>query len=180
MPAVMILIFCAFALSGWTMLERGRLRQAWAIGAVALAGVGIYLAASTLSVNKIATELGFRDDSHTSLVAVLDYPAVKRALACGPVSVPDHKLIPDVRIILDRGTDGVIDRGYARFLRDTKQQPGLFNAMQHGVALYPLGLAVARYGLASPTDNPLDQTPTALPGFKWIVTIGYYAAYARC
>jgi hypothetical protein len=180
MPAVMILVFCAFALTGWTMLERGRLRQAWAAGAVVLAGIGIYLAASTLSVNKIATELGFRDDSHTSLVAILDDPAVKRALACGPVSVPDHKLVPDVRIILNRGPDGVIDRGYARFLHDKKDKPALFNAIQHGVALYPLGLAVSRYGLASPTDDPLDQTPTVLDGFGWVAVTKYYAAYARC
>ena len=32
MPAVMILVFCAFALSGWTMLERGLLRRVWAAG----------------------------------------------------------------------------------------------------------------------------------------------------
>ena len=56
--------------------------------------VGVYLAASTLSVGKIQTELGFRDDGQTSLVAILDKPAVKRALRCGPVSVPDHKLAP--------------------------------------------------------------------------------------
>ncbi len=44
MPAVMILlIFCAFALSGWTMLERGLLRRVWALGALVLAGIGVYL-----------------------------------------------------------------------------------------------------------------------------------------
>ena len=36
MPAVMVLIFCAFALSGWTMLEHGLLRRLWALGSLAL------------------------------------------------------------------------------------------------------------------------------------------------
>jgi hypothetical protein len=177
MPAVMILVFCAFALSGWTMLERGLLRRVWALGAAVLAGIGIYLAASTLSVGKIETELGFRDSGQTSLVAILDTPAVRRDLACGPVSVPDHKLVPDLRLILNRGRDGVIDRGDARYLLDTGH-PALYDAEQHGVAIYPLGLAVVRYALTSPADNPLDQV--ALPGFSVIARTNYYAAYARC
>jgi len=160
------------------MLESGLLRRVWALGALVLAGIGIYLAASTLSLNKIQTELGFRDDSHTSLVAILDNPAVRRSLSCGPVSVPDHKLVPDVRIILDLGRGGVIDRGNARYLLDEKGQPALYDAMAHGVALYPLGLAVVRYALTSPADNPLDQVP--LRGFRWLATTQYYSAYGRC
>ena len=177
MPAVMILVFCAFALSGWTMLERGLLRRVWAVGAMALAAIGIYLAASTLSLNKIETELGFRDSGQTSLVAILDNANVRRDLACGPVSVPDHKLVPDVRIILNLGRNGVIDRGDARYLLD-RGQASLYDAEQHGVALYPLGLAVIRYALTSPNDSPLDQVP--LPGFRVIARTSYYAAYARC
>jgi hypothetical protein len=178
MPAVMILIFCAFALSGWTMLQRGLLRRLWALGAAVLAGIGIYLAASTLSLNKIETELGFRDDSHTSLVAILDKPAVKRDLACGPVSVPDHKLVPDVRIALNRGRNEVIDRSYALDLLEHHGQPLLYNEMQHGVELIPLGLAVSRLALTSPNDSPLVQVPVL--GFSWIAHTKYYAAYARC
>jgi hypothetical protein len=177
MPAVMILVFCAFALTGWTMLEHGLLRKLWASGAVVLMGIGVYLAASTLSLNKIETELGFRDSGQTSLVAILDKPQVRRDLACGPVSVPDHKLVPDIRLILNLGRAGVIDRGDARYLLD-KGQPALFDAEQHGVALYPLGLAVIRYALTSPNDSPLDQVPLA--GFQLIAHTGYYAAYARC
>jgi hypothetical protein len=177
MPAVMILVFCAFALSGWTMLERGILRRLWAFGAVVLAGIGIYLAASTLSIGKIQTELGFRDSGHTSLVAILDNPKVRRAEACGPVSVPDHKLVPEVRLILNRGPSGVIDRGDARYLLDN-HQPELYDAEQHGVALYTLALAVARYGLASPNDNPIDQV--TLKGFVYLANTQYYAAYANC
>jgi hypothetical protein len=144
---------------------------------MALAAIGIYLAASTLSLNKIETELGFRDSGQTSLVAILDNANVRRDLACGPVSVPDHKLVPDVRIILNLGRNGVIDRGDARYLLD-RGQASLYDAEQHGVALYPLGLAVIRYALTSPNDSPLDQVP--LPGFRVIARTSYYAAYARC
>ena len=45
-----------------------------------------------------------------------------------------------------------------------------------GVAIYPLGLAVVRYALDEPADNPLDQV--ALPGFAWSARTQYYAAYA--
>ena len=181
MPAVMILVFCAFALSGWTMLEHGLLRRLWALGSLVLVSIGVYLAASTLSIGKIQTELGFRDSGHTSLVEILHKPAVKGALACGPVSVPDHKLIPEVRLILNRGIGGVIDRGDARYELD-KANPALYDAEQHGVALYPLALAVNRYGLTSPNDSPLDQDPTTLTqlGFHFIAQTQYYAAYARC
>ena len=178
MPAVMLLIFCAFALSGWTMLQRGLLRRLWALGAAVLAGIGIYLAASTLSLNKIETELGFRDDSHTSLVAILDKPAVKRDLACGPVSVPDHKLVPDVRIVLNRGRNEVIDRSYALDLFEHHGQPRLYDEMQHGVELIPLGLAVSRLALTSPNDSPLVQVPVL--GFTKVAVTQYYSAYARC
>ncbi|HEX4033343.1 MAG TPA: hypothetical protein VHX66_02780 [Solirubrobacteraceae bacterium] len=182
MPAVMVLIFCAFALSGWTMLERGLLRRLWALGSLALVALGVYLAASTLSIGKIQTELGFRDSGHTSLVAILNKPNVKRALGCGPVSVPDHKLIPDVRFILNRGANGVVDRGDARYELDQLGNSTLSDAERHGVALYPLALAVARYALTSPQDSPLDQDPTTLTplGFHWVANTQYYAAYARC
>jgi len=178
MPAVMILIFCAFALTGWTMLKRGLLRKAWALAAAALTVVAVYQVASTLSVNKIATELGFRDDSHTSLVAILDNPKVRAALGCGPVSVPDHKLRPDVMFLLDRPASGVIDRNEARHEAAVHHDYTLVHAEQRGVALYPLGLAVSRLALVSNADNPQDQDP--IRGFKRIAVTQYYSAYKRC
>jgi hypothetical protein len=178
MPAVMILIFCAFALSGWTMLERGLLRRVWALGALALAVIGIYLAASTLSVGKIETELGFRNSGQTQLVAILHNPHVKRDLACGPISLPDHKLVPDVRLILNLDGNQVIDRAYALLLKTNNHDDSLYDRMQHGVAIYPLALAVSRYGLADPNDSPFVQVN--MTGFVRVAVTPYYAAYANC
>jgi hypothetical protein len=172
MPATMLLVFCAFALTGWTMLERGRLRRVWAAGAAVLAAYGVASAALHVSISSIQTELGFRDSGHTELVAILERPAVRHALACGPVSVPNHKLVPDVRWILDRGPSGVVARSEA------DSDPALAQRIRNGVALYPLGLAVTRYALVTTADNPLDDVP--LRGFTRIAWTGYYAAYARC
>jgi hypothetical protein len=180
MPSVMLLVFCAFGLTGWTMLERGRLRRLWALAAAALVAFGVYDAATTLSIAKIETDLGFRNQGQTSLVAIFDKPAVKAALRCGPVSVPDHKLRPDVMLLTNRGPAGVIDRNQARYDATTLGEPALSRAERRGVAIYPLGLAVVTYGIVSSTDNALDQVPGQLPDFHWLATTQYYAAYAHC
>ena len=178
-PSVMLLVFCGFALAGWTMLQRGWLRRVWATAALGLATFGIYDVASTLSVNRIETELGFRNDGQTSLVAVLDAPAVKRALGCGPVSVPDHKLRPDVMLLTGRSASGVIDRNEARYDAKVKHNRTLERRERgYGVAIYALGLAEIRYGIVGATDSALDQDP--FPGFAPIFRSQYYAAYARC
>jgi hypothetical protein len=172
LPATMLLIFCAFALSGWTMLERGLARRLWALGAAALVIYGVYSYATILSLSYIENELGFRDSGHTELAAILSDPPVKRDLRCGPVSVPNHKLIPDTRWLLDRGASAVIARSQA------DSAPSLEAKIQHGVAIYALGLAQVRYALVEPSDNPLDEVP--LRGFTRIASTPYYAAYANC
>ena len=172
LPATMLLVFCAFALSGWTMLEHGLLRRAWALAAGALVIYGVWSTAVILNVGYIQTELGFREDGHTELAAILSAPIVKHDLRCGPVSVPNHKLIPDTRWLLDRGESGVIARSQA------DSAPRLEAKIQHGVAIYALNLALTRYALVTPADNPLDQVP--LRGFNRIFFTSYYAAYANC
>jgi hypothetical protein len=172
LPAVMLLAFCAFALTGWTMLERGPARTIWSIAAAVLVIYGVASYASVLSLSYVESELGFRDNGHTSLAAILANPRVKRDLRCGPVSVPNHKLIPDTRWLLDRGASGVIARSRA------DGHPRLEARISDGVALYALGLAQVRYALVEPTDNPLDEVP--LHGFTLIASTDYYAAYARC
>jgi hypothetical protein len=180
MPSVILLIFCAFGLTGWTMLERGRMRRLWALAAAALAAFGIYDAATTLSIAKIETDLGFRNQGQTSLVQILNEPPVKAALRCGPISVPDHKLRPDVMLVTDRGPARVIDRNQARYEASLGKPALSREERRGGVAIYALGLAVSSYGIVSSTDNALDQVPGQLPGFHWLYTTQYYAAYAHC
>jgi hypothetical protein len=177
-PALMAIVFCAVALAGWTMLEAGGVvRRAWALGAGVLLVYGVASAASTLSVSKLQTELGFRGDSHVALAAILGNPQVRAGLRCGPVSVPNHKLVPDARWILHRGTGGVIARSQA-LSEAAAGRPGLLARTERGVALYPTDLAVLRQALVDATDDPREQLPLA--GFDRVARTQYYGAYVHC
>jgi hypothetical protein len=165
-------------LGGWSMLRRrSRLRRAWALGAVALLVYGVAFTATTLNPGHFDTELGFRGDSHRSLQALLSNRAVRAAFRCGPISVPNHKLIPDIRWLLGLGPRGVIARSEARALAGRGDQR-LQRRLARGVAVYPTGTAVFRQAIVEPSDDPLDQVPA--PEFDRIATTQYYAAYARC
>jgi hypothetical protein len=178
LPALMVLIFCAVALAGWTMLESGSLlRRAWAFGALLLTIYGVTAAATTISIQEIQTELGFRSDSHVELAAILHEPQVQAGLRCGPLSLPNRKIVPDARWILQRGTGGVVDRSQA-IVEAAAGKPALMNSIQHGVALYPVGLAVAREALVDATDNPLEEEP--MKNFVRVATTQYYGAYVNC
>jgi hypothetical protein len=178
LPALMVLIFCAVALGGWTMLEPGGiLRRAWALGALALAVYGVTAAATTISIQEIQTELGFRGDSHVELAAILHNPKVQAGLRCGPLSLPNRKIVPDARWILQRGTTGVVDRSQA-IVEAAAGKPALMDSIRHGVALYPVGLAVATEALVDSTDNPLEEEP--MPGYVRVATTQYYGAYVNC
>jgi hypothetical protein len=172
-PSVMMCVFAAVTLGGFTMVRRGsRLRRWWAIGAVAVTLLGIsYTALHPPSTTKLDAELVFRGDVSRSLRALLAEPAVGQGLArCGPLSVPTHKLIPDVRWILDLGQGEVVARSDPS--RSAQQKA------RYGVALFPVGRKnVLRTGFAVNTAT-ITQVPD--PRFRRIATERYFAAYLRC
>jgi hypothetical protein len=179
--ATVLLLFCAVAIGGWSMLERGsRLRRAWMAGAAALVLFGAVLAATTLSLSSLRTTLAYHEDFHKGLAVALANPAVQAELKrCPLVSLPDNKLIPDARWILDStGQRDIVARSQARADAD-KGAPALENRIRAGsVAVYPLGSAVFFEAIVDVGDDPRDQVPLA--GFKRIYTSRYYAVYGNC
>ena len=106
--AVMLLIFAAFLLTGWTMLPSGRLRRIWSLVAVVAAVGVVVVAVDRVQPGSIDNDLTFRGQAHEDLVTVLNDPDVRAALPCGPVWTPNHKLVPDVRWIIDAPASKVI------------------------------------------------------------------------
>ncbi len=98
---------------------------------------------------------------------------------CPLVSLPDNKLIPDARWILDSvGQHDIVARSQAR-ADAAKGSDTLENRIRRGsVAVYPLGSAVFIEAIVDVGDDPRDQVP--LPGFRRVYTSRYYAVYANC
>jgi hypothetical protein len=178
-PAVLVMLFGAVAIGGWSLLEPGStLRRVWMVAAAAVVLYGVVAAASTLSIASIETELSFRNDSHQALARVLDDPLVRGDLKrCGPLSLPNHKLMPDARWILDEGPQAIVARSEAR-ADAQKGVLALRERISRGVAIYPIGNAVFRQAIVDANDDPRDQVPAR--GFARVLTSQYYAVYASC
>lgn len=178
-PAVLVMLFGAVAIGGWSLLEPGsRTRRIWIGAAAVVVAYGAFQAATTLSITSIESELAFRDDSHQALAQVLNNPRVRSDLRrCGPLSLPNHKLMPDARWILDEGPQNIVARSQAR-ADAQKGSDALSQRINRGVAIYPTGSAVFRQAIVDANDDPRDQVPLA--GFTRILTSQYYAVYASC
>ncbi len=168
-PSLCVMIFAAVFLAGWTMLREGTAgRRAWAVAAACLVAFGIVFTATRVNLDTLHRELRFRGDAHAALVSVLQEPSVRSALVCGPVYVPNHKLVPDVRWILDRGQGDVLARSSARVPEPSR-----------GVAiLVHQRIAIFKQALVSDADDPVNNLPPA--GFVRAASSSYYAAYVRC
>jgi hypothetical protein len=168
--SLMVMVFAAVAIGGWTMLEPGtRLRRVWSIAAALLVLYGIVFTATRVNLSRLENELAFRGDAHHGLHGVLDTRAVRDGLRCGPLIVPNHKLVPDVRWILDLPDGAVVARSDVR----TRGR------LDHGVQIIPnQRTALFRQALVDDTDDPATVLP--LPGFERRAVSSFYAAYVRC
>jgi hypothetical protein len=182
--AVALLVFAGVFFAGFTMLRRSRLRTAWMVASAVVVAFGIVYTATQVRLDYFDTELSFRGAAHDDLVRVLESPAVEAGLRCGPLTVPNHKLVPDARWILDAPNGAVIARADPRGegeaaaggegeARDRARRP------RRGVALIVTSrFAIFKHAWTNETDPPVIQSPPA--GFRRAVTSDFYAAYVRC
>ncbi len=169
LPALVLLVFAGVAVAGWTLLAPGaRGRRPWAAASAVVVAAGVVLTVTHLTPQGFVDELRFRDDAHAALVALLRDPAVRAARRCGPVSLPNHRLVPEVRWILGAGANAVVARS------DRTQRR---RAHRGGVAVYAVGpTAFRRYGFSP------DRVTVALPlrGFRRAAVTDEFSAYVRC
>ncbi len=179
--ATLLLPFCALTVGGWAMLEPGSwLRRAWILGAAVLVLYGGVSAAGTLSLSSLRLTLAEHEDFHKALAAALESPAVKAELRrCPLLSLPDNKLIPDARWILDTvGQKDIVARSQARAGVEHGDHALASRIKAGSVAVYPLGDAVFVDAIVDVGDDPQDQVPQ--PGFRRIYTSSLYAVYGNC
>ena len=166
--AVALLVFAAVSFGGFTLLVPGRLRRVWTIAAIAVVAFGVVFTATRLNLARFDAELSFRGAAHNDLVKVLRDPRVRAGLRCGPLTTPNHKLVPDARWIADLPYEKVRARA------DPK-----LKAPRKGVGIYVNSrFAMFKQALSSPNDSVLIQVPP--PGFERVKVTRFYAAYVSC
>ncbi len=172
-------VFCAFALGGWSLLERSLRRTLWMAAAAALLAYGALNVLETFHISELPRTMAYHEDFHVDLARALQSAPVRGALArCPLVSLPDNKLIPDARFILGAGHARILARSQASD-QAAAGSFGLERALARGsVAVYPLGAAVFFEALVDPGDRALDQVPPE--GFRLLYSSQFYAVYANC
>jgi len=84
---------------------------------VALVAAGTIQAATSVNLTNLRLQLAFRNSFHTGLQQALAATPVRDALKanCGPLSLPNNKLIPDAQWILGANSQkDIIARSQAR------------------------------------------------------------------
>jgi hypothetical protein len=181
---LLLIVFAALALGGWSMLEPGSLwRRLWIVAAVGVVVYGIVFTATRYKPDVFFNDLAYRGQSHPALVSLLERPEVKRELRCGKVSVPNHKLIPEVRWVLGLRSSRVIARSDIRTGWRTKVEgvpaaPRAKAPAQRGLAIFVLNHSGIQRLIQVAQDDLSTQIPR--PDFHFVAANGFYAAYARC
>ncbi|MHB8492510.1 MAG: hypothetical protein ACYDA6_09920 [Solirubrobacteraceae bacterium] len=174
------LVFAAFALGGWSVLERSRLRLAWIAAAAVLVAYGVANVLATFHVSELSNTMAYHEDFHRELGQALADAPVRRTLArCPVLSLPDNKLIPDARWILGEGSHvSVLARSQAGATAAAGDGRLARRLAQGSVAVYPLGAAVFFEAIVDPGDDPRNQVPEA--GYRRLYANDLYAVYANC
>jgi hypothetical protein len=166
--AVALLVFAAVAFGGFDLLRRGGLRTGWMVLSGLVLVFGVVWTALHLDLDRFDAELSFRGAAHDDLVEVLEDRQVRAGLRCGPLTLPNHKLVPDARWIADLPYEKVRARA------DPELKPP-----RTGVAIYVTSrFALFKHSLTSPSDSVLIQSPPA--GFDRVKVTRYYSAYVAC
>jgi hypothetical protein len=172
--ALGLLVFAGFAIAGFTVLPADHpARTAWIAAACVVALGGAAFTATHLHPGYIDRELTTRRELRQELARLVKTPAFTLAARCGPVTVPNHKLIPDARWILHADADQVRARSdLPDFGQNTK-----------GVQVFVTGAAM----LTNPTYGPFvpgsrDDARIQVPGpdLRLIDRSPHFLAYAAC
>jgi hypothetical protein len=172
--ALGLLVFAGFAIAGFTMLpENHRARRPWIAAALIVALGGAAFTATHLHPGYIDRELTTRRELRQELARLVTTPAFALANRCGPVTVPNHKLIPDTRWVLHADADEVLARSS---LPD-------FGQREHGVQVFVTGptmLTNSTYGPFVPGSRDDARIQVPGPGLRLIDRSAHFLAYASC
>jgi len=161
-------MFGGYCIAGWTgqqAMTTARKRQM--VFGCAVGVVGGVLAIGLGTPSKLASEVQIDRTISSDLSSLLHNPKVKAGLACGPLTFPSFRLVPDAILTLDERSITVRARG-----RLPKPAAGVAVVVSSSDEAY-----LGRYshpGIALPVDEAVPA------GFKAAASTPTLTAYVRC
>lgn len=165
-------ILGGYALGGWLRATDPQIRRIWAGAASVMLLAGVAFAATHTNTKFIRNDLDTRVQVPRKLAQVLNDPQVVAARRCGPVTLPNQKLIADVRLVL----------GGARASEVLARGSAAARGVDRGVALTITKRSLTWHPAYTPFGQGNDPRSLALPpaGFRLAIDNGWFAAYVRC
>ena len=175
-PALALMVFAAVALGGWTMLVPGRAAHRLD-GRRRRRCVRVRRRAYTathLNLSRFDNELRFRGQAHHDLDDGAARPEGAGRAECGPLTGPNHKLVPDSRWIADLPTATCCARARRAAATAATAPP-----RPSGVAIVVTSrFAIFKHAWTDPpTTRRIQVPPRRLPARQ---DDAFYAAYVRC
>lgn len=172
LPAIMLMVFAAFLVAGFTVIKEGNVRKYWSIAAAVAVAALVVWTVARVNVAVLVSELKFRGDSMRALTNLLDRPDVRAAAKCGPVLTSNHRLVPGVRWIMDLPSDQVIARS----------DLPVSSKVKSGIVVLAAGRAVLLRGGLDHENPVAADTLRNLPpaGYRPIAANELYSVYGRC
>ena len=176
--ALPLMVFCAYLFTGFLdQPGASALRARWRGGAALLVLAGGAWQIAHLHPASVTGEFAYRVRVERALREALHAPATTAARRCGPISVPNHKLVPYVRLMTGAPNSAVAARS------DPAEAA---RAARGGAAIYLAGglrlLDHPAYGMFGRQFRFDDTRAIAVPapGFVQVHRNAQFAVYTRC
>jgi hypothetical protein len=161
LPAAILAIFCGAGVFGWQHLAREDPRRRWwmAFAALAVLALAAFVPNQYHRLHKTRSALATQQTIEHDLRTI-----VKRA-PCRPISVPNHRPVPLVALVLDVRPNAVLD--------------ATLKAPASGTFVDPASTRVSKNFILDPRD-PHPLVPRVPPGFRAGARNRSWVLYSRC
>ena len=165
LPAILLSLLAACALTGWARLERGdRLRRPGAAAAAAVAFAFVVLAPGQVErIDRLRDSISIQTDILADLRELARDGALDR---CEPLAVPNQRAVPQLALWLDLRPSAIVV---------TQREP----VPASGVHVSPSSAEAARRVVLEPRDARKAIPPPG-PGFQPAGARGAWRVDARC
>jgi hypothetical protein len=180
--AVALTIFAAVAVAGWTLLRPGTgppaLRPVWmAVGPVLIVVAFVFTSGPLFGVEYTADTVAQRTKARKDLKQILEEarPEIEQGLKCGDrISVPTHRMVPEVRWLLD-----LPDRDVSARSDRTVAAAG---KTQQGVAIVIRSRELMFNPIYDIRPDPGDPEPVLHVWYRWdkVAENESFAVLVRC